>query len=50
MKGGTYAAALPAAQRSGKKFNYASIDTNILGFLIEAVTGKSPRNEACAQL
>jgi len=37
-----YAAALPAAQRSGKKFNYASIDTNILGFLIEAVTGKSP--------
>ncbi len=37
-----YAAGLESAGRSGKVFNYASIDTNILGFLIEAVTGKSP--------
>jgi CubicO group peptidase (beta-lactamase class C family) len=37
-----YAASRESAQRSGKHFNYASIDTNVLGFLIEAVTGMSP--------
>jgi CubicO group peptidase (beta-lactamase class C family) len=37
-----YAKALVNEKPSGTDFNYASIDTNILGFLIEAVTKKSP--------
>lgn len=37
-----YAKALVSEKPSGQSFNYASIDTNILGFLIEAVTNKSP--------
>jgi CubicO group peptidase (beta-lactamase class C family) len=37
-----YAKSLTSEKPSGKSFNYASIDTNILGFLIEAVTHKSP--------
>lgn len=37
-----YAKGLVSEKPSGQSFNYASIDTNILGFLIEAVTKKSP--------
>lgn len=37
-----YAKSLVSEKPSGQSFNYASIDTNILGFLIEAVTHKSP--------
>jgi CubicO group peptidase (beta-lactamase class C family) len=37
-----YAKELTSAKPSGQSFNYASIDTGILGFLIEAVTHKSP--------
>lgn len=37
-----YAASLASEKPSGKSFNYASIDTNVLGFLLESVTGKNP--------
>ncbi len=37
-----YAAALESEETPGTKFNYASIDTNVLGMLLENVTGKSP--------
>lgn len=37
-----YAAGLKSQRKSGEAFNYASINTNVLGFLIESVTGKSP--------
>lgn len=36
-----YASALPSVGASGQKFNYASIDTAVLGLLIERVTGKN---------
>ncbi len=46
IAGGTsikdYAKSLVSEKPSGQSFNYASIDTNILGFLIEAVTHQSP--------
>ncbi len=37
-----YAAALKSKDTPGSKFNYASIDTNVLGLLLEQVTGMSP--------
>lgn len=37
-----YAAGLPAEKPSGKEFNYASIDTNVLGMVLERATGVSP--------
>jgi CubicO group peptidase (beta-lactamase class C family) len=37
-----YAASLDSQRKSGEAFNYASIDTNILGILIEETTGMSP--------
>lgn len=37
-----YTAALPSAEPSGQRFNYASIDTAVLGFLIERATQKNP--------
>ena len=39
-----YAASLDSQRKSGEAFNYASIDTNVLGMLIEETTGKSPAN------
>jgi len=36
-----YAKSLPSARPSGQTFYYASIDTNILGFLVEAVAHKT---------
>lgn len=37
-----YAASLRAEHRSGQVYNYASIDTQVLGMLLENVTGVSP--------
>jgi len=37
-----YAAALESREPSGKVFNYASIDTTILGMILERTTGKNP--------
>lgn len=37
-----YAAGLESNEKPGTKFNYASIDTNVLGMLLENVTGKTP--------
>lgn len=37
-----YAASLDSQRKSGEAFNYASIDTSILGILIEETTGMSP--------
>ncbi|MBI2422020.1 MAG: serine hydrolase [Candidatus Hydrogenedentes bacterium] len=37
-----YAAGLQAEKPSGKEFNYASIDTNVLGMVLERATGVSP--------
>jgi len=36
-----YASALPSMEPSGQRFNYASVDTSVLGLLLERVTGKS---------
>ncbi len=36
-----YAASLASRKPSGQEFNYASIDTAVLGLLLERVTGKS---------
>ncbi|MEK7794773.1 MAG: serine hydrolase [Candidatus Hydrogenedentota bacterium] len=36
-----YAKALKSQRKSGEAFNYASIDTNILGMLIQNATGKN---------
>ena len=37
-----YAAALQSSGPSGEVFNYASIDTNILGMILKRTTGKNP--------
>jgi len=37
-----YAKAKKSKTPSGKTFCYASIDTNVLGYLVEAATGRNP--------